>query len=149
MRVDRRLRVVIDTNVWISAALTTAGAPAQLVRKVLQHGAPVFSEATFDELRTRLWKPKFDRWLSMESRQLLLHDLDACAQWVDVPAALAMRRFSRDRDDDAFVHAAMAANAVWLITGDQDLLTITEPLPLRIVTPAAAMADVDFTATLA
>ena len=133
--------MVIDTHVWISAALSTGGAPAQLVRRVLQRGLPVFSTATFDELRSRLWTPKFDRWLSLEDRQRLLHDLNASAMWVQVGADLAARRFSRDRDDDAFVHAALAAQAAWLVTGDNDLLAIQAPLPLRILTPAAALAD--------
>ena len=62
-------RVVIDTNVWLSAALSPAGAPSQVVRRVLAHGVPVFSDATFAELKTRIWKPKFDRYLSMEARQ--------------------------------------------------------------------------------
>jgi putative PIN family toxin of toxin-antitoxin system len=52
-------RVVIDTNVWLSAALSANGAPARVVRRVLAHGIPVFSEATFAELNTRIWKPKF------------------------------------------------------------------------------------------
>jgi uncharacterized protein len=67
-------RVVIDTNVLISAALSPAGASALLVDCLLQQSQLVFSEQTFDELATRLWKPKFDRYLSLERRQLLLND---------------------------------------------------------------------------
>jgi putative PIN family toxin of toxin-antitoxin system len=106
----------------------------------------VFSPATFDELRSRLWKPKFDRWLSIEQRKALLHDISACALAVDVPSELADRRFSRDRSDDAFIHATLAGHARWLVTGDQDLLTVTEPLPLALLTPATALADPDFLA---
>jgi putative PIN family toxin of toxin-antitoxin system len=73
------LRVVVDTHVWISAALSKAGSPALLVRYVLANGQPVFSASTFDELQTRLWKPKFDRYLSMELRKSILHDLSASA----------------------------------------------------------------------
>lgn len=146
MRAEHHLRVVIDTNVWISAALAPTGTPAQLVRLVLRQGVAVFSPATFDELRSRLWKPKFDRWLSIEQRKALLHDISACAIAVDVPSELADRRFSRDRSDDAFIHAALAGQARWLVTGDQDLLTVTEPLPLALLTPAAALADPDFLA---
>ena len=146
MKVDVRLRVVIDSNVWISAALAPAGTPAQVVRHVLQHGVPVFSPTTFEELRSRLWKPKFDRWLSLEQRQRLLHDVDACALWVELPADTARRNYSRDPDDDAFIHTALAAQAPWLVTGDQDLLTVNEALPLTILTPTAALADARFMA---
>ena len=146
MTAEPSLRVVIDSNVWISAALAPAGAPAQVVRHVLHHGVPVFSPTTFEELRSRLWKPKFDRWLSLEQRQRLLHDVDACALWVDLPADTALRHYSRDPDDDAFIHTAVAAQTPWLITDDQDLLTVNEPLPLTILTPAAALADTRFMA---
>ena len=149
MRADLRLRVVIDSNVWISAALTPGGTPAQVVRHVLKNGLPVFSPATFEELRSRLWKPKFDRWLSLEQRQRLLHDVDACALWVALPASAAdtaLRHYSRDPDDDAFIHTALAAQAPWLITGDQDLLAVHQPLPVTILTPAAALAEARFMA---
>ncbi len=53
-------QVVIDTNVWLSAALSLTGAPAQVVRRVLASGVPVFSDATFAELQARIGKPKFD-----------------------------------------------------------------------------------------
>lgn len=55
-----------------------------------------------------------------------------------------MQTISRDRDDDAFIHAARVASAPWLITGDQDLLTVQATLPLTILTPAQALARVDF-----
>ncbi len=139
MKADRRIAVVVDTNVWISAALSRTGAPALVVRHVLAHGVPVFSQQTFAELETRLWKPKFDRYLSMEVRQRLLHDMNAAALWVDVPAAIADLPHCRDRSEDPFIHAALAAGAPWLVSGDQDLLSVP-PLPgLRIITPAAAI----------
>lgn len=141
------LRVVIDTNVWISGALSREGAPAQLVRHVLQYGLPVFSPSTFAELEARLWKPKFDRYLSMELRQRLLHDLNAASFWVDVPPEISSRSYCRDTDDDKFIHTALAAGAAWLVTGDRDLLEVP-PLPdLLILAPADALRLPEFCAS--
>ena len=137
-------RVVVDTNIWLSAAISKAGAPAQVVRRVLQMGVPVFSKATFAELEARLWKPKFDRYLSMETRRAILHDANAVAHWVDIPADLAAKTYSRDPDDDKFIHTALAASAAWLVTGDQDLLVIETPLPVRILTAGEALLEVGF-----
>lgn len=131
--------LVVDTNVWISAALSKTGSPVQVVRHVLAHGLPVFTHSTFEELQTRLWKPKFDRYISMDLRKRILHDIKAAALWVDVPTDIAAVAHSRDPEDDKFVHAALAANAPWLVTGDQDLLSM-KPLPgLQILTPADAL----------
>lgn len=132
-------RVVIDTNVWISAALSQQGAPARLVRHVLVHAIPVFSSATFAELEARLWSPKFDRYVSIELRQRILHDLNAAAHWVVIPTQVALQRYCRDADDDKFIQTALAAQAPWLVTGDRDLLEVP-PMPgLRILSPAAAV----------
>ena len=137
-------RVVLDTNIWLSAAISKSGAPAQVVRKVLQNGIPVFSKATFAELEARIWKPKFDRYLSMETRRAILHDAHAVAHWVDIPPDLAAKTYSRDSDDDKFIHTALAASAAWLVTGDQDLLVIETPLPVRILTAGEALLELEF-----
>ena len=143
-------RVVLDSNVWISAALNRKDTPAKGVRRVLAQGMPVFSAATSTELESRLWRPKFDRYLSMELRRRILHDASAAALWVEVPGELATRTWSRDPDDDHFLRAALAAEASWLVSGDDDLLSIglsfQEGNPLRIVSPAQAIAEPDFCA---
>lgn len=138
-------RVVLDTNVWLSAALAPAGTPAQVVRAVLLHGVPVFSAATFAELEQRIWKPKFDRYLSLERRRAILRDAKASAHWVDIAPALAAQTFCRDPDDDAFVRTALAAPTPWLVTGDADLLHM-QPVPesLHILSPQQALQEQAF-----
>jgi putative PIN family toxin of toxin-antitoxin system len=144
MKAEHRLKVVIDTNVWISAALSPDGPPAAVVRHTLRHGVPVLSPPTFAELENRLWKPKFDRCLSMDQRRALLGNLNGAALWVDIPPDLAAQRHSRDPDDDVLIHTALAAGAAWLITGDLDLLTIAPINGLQVCTPADAMARTAF-----
>jgi putative PIN family toxin of toxin-antitoxin system len=131
--------VVVDTNIWISAMLSRDGAPARMVKAVLARALPVFSAATFAELETRLWQAKFDRYLGLELRRRILHDLNGAAHWVELPAGIAAQRYCRDADDDKFIHVALAAGAAWLITGDRDLLDVP-PLPeLRILTTSDAL----------
>ncbi len=134
-------RVVLDTNIWLSAAISKSGAPAQVVRRVLQTGIPVFSKATFAELEARIWKPKFDRYLSMDIRRAILHDANAASHWEDIPADLAAETYSRDPDDDKFIHTALVASAAWLVTGDQDLLVIETHLPVKILTAGEALLE--------
>jgi uncharacterized protein len=131
-------RVVIDTNVLISAALLSRSPPALAVHLVLQRGRVVFSEATFAELESRVWRAKFDRYLTLEARKALLHDWPAVADWVK-PAGTT--RYSRDASDDMFIHAALAGGAELLISGDGDLLDLGAVDGLAIVTPAQALAQ--------
>ena len=142
-------RVVIDTNVWISAALSVNGVPAQVVHRVLRDGLPVFSNATFAELELRLWKPKFDPYLSLEIRRAILRDAKAVAEWVNPQLAFTAITHCRDPNDDKFIHAALAANAPWLVSGDQDLLVLafgfeSSASTLRIVSPSIALQSSDF-----
>ena len=141
---DAYARVVIGTNVLLSAALAPNGAPAQLVDRLLLDAQIVFSERTFAEPHTRIWKPKFDRYITIERRQSLLHDFSAAAHWVKVPTAIALIRYSRDATDDAFVHTAIAGGAHRLVTGDDALLSL-DPIAginVRIVTPRRALEEI-------
>ena len=139
MKVERAV-VVVDTNVLISAALVKNSTPALLLKRLLAEHRIVFSPATFAELETRLWRPKFDRYLTLEQRELLLHDLSAVADWVepvDTPP------FSRDANDDKFVHTALAAKAAWLISGDKDLLDLRRVQGVKLATPAQALRQLE------
>jgi putative PIN family toxin of toxin-antitoxin system len=137
------MQIVIDTNVLISAALSPDGVPAKLLAKALTDHHLVFTSATFAELESRLWKPKFDRYINLEERKAVLHDISAAAIWVDVPQFIASTTYSRDANDDMFIHAAIAAEATLLITGDQDLLVLAKSLSnshqLVVCKPAQAL----------
>jgi len=142
-----KLLVVIDTNVWISGLLTRTGAPALLTRQVVRSGQPVLSPQSFAELEERLWRPKFDRYITLEQRRAFLRDLNGIALWVEVPPAIAAMKFCRDPADDKMIHAALAAEAPWLVTGDQDLLVLSDGLSVhgvKILAPAEALALPEF-----
>ena len=129
---------VLDTNVLISAALSSKGAPHTLVQHILNNGFLVFSTATFEELRSRIYRPKFDVYLSLDMREGLLHDFSASARWVEPDTVLP---YSRDPSDDEFIATAMKAGLSFLVSGDKDLLEAPLPLGLQVLTPALALAS--------
>lgn len=132
---------VLDTNVLISAALSANSPLARVTLWVIAHGRLIFTQATFEELRSRLWRPKFDRYLSIERRNLILHDLRAVADWVE-PDGRPLPVRSRDPDDDKVIEAALAGKARWLVTGDRDLLEIEGLDVPFILTPTDMMARI-------
>ena len=137
---------MLDTNVLISAALSRQGTPHALVQHLLTHARLVFSQATFEELRRRLYRPKFDRYIDIEVRERVLRDLSACGQWVEFGPHPA---WSRDADDDKFIATALQVKGAVLVSGDQDLLTATVPAGLTVLTPAQAWAELQSLARLA
>lgn len=126
----RAERVVLDTNIVISAVLTE-GSPSRALRWVLDHAALVFSDATFEELASRLLKPKFDRYVGLQRRSELLADLKAMAEWTAISGAL---QASRDPDDDKVLETALAGQADCIVTGDGDLLALDPFEGVRILT---------------
>jgi len=135
--------VVVDTNVLLNAALVPRSVPAELVDMLLAESRLVFSRATFAELESRIWKPKFDRYLPIERRRHILLELDACALWVDIPATISRLSYSRDVKDDPFIHAAMSAGVTRLISGDDDLLCLHPLGNLHIVNPRTALDEIN------
>ena len=127
-------RLVLDTNVLISAALSPGGSPRAVVDAArAAHGILLFSHETFHELRTRLLGPKFDAYVSWEGRALYLAQLEAVSEWVSITGA---KLGCRDPDDDKVLETALLGEAGCLVTGDRHLLEMSPFHGIPIVTPA-------------
>jgi uncharacterized protein len=128
-------RLVIDSNVWIAALISPAGTARQLVDAVLDSDIDVLlSEATFNELVSRLDRPKFDRYREPESWSSFLAALVELAQWHE--EAGTATGSSRDVDDDKFLALAVTGQADAIISGDRDLLDLVSHEGIPIFTPA-------------
>lgn len=126
-------RVVVDTNVLISAALRREGRPRAVVDAVRkQRGVLLFSNETIDELQTRLRLPKFDRYVSREGRAIYLAQLEAVSEWVPIAGA---KLGCRDPDDDKLLETALMGAADCLVTGDRDLLDMSPFQNIPILSP--------------
>lgn len=90
-------------------------------------------------------RSKFDRYVSIDLRQQLLHYLSAAAHWVQ-PAELApfaQARYSRDASDEKFMQLALAGRAAFLASGDADLLVLGAGHGIPVLAPAQALALVE------
>jgi putative PIN family toxin of toxin-antitoxin system len=127
---------VLDTHVLISAALSRKSSPYALVQHLLANARLVFSPPTFEELRSRIYRPKFDPYISLDLRERILRDVSACAVWVEIGPT--MSGWSRDPDDDKFIATALQVPGAVLVSGDQDLLSAVAPGGVQILTAAQA-----------
>jgi putative PIN family toxin of toxin-antitoxin system len=110
------MRVVIDTNVLVSAALKDRD-PEVVILFVV--GRPDFewvvSPAILTEYKDVLSRPKFG--LPEEIRRRWFDILDTATTVVEVNVSFD---FPRDRKDAKFLACALATEADFLITGDRD-----------------------------
>jgi putative PIN family toxin of toxin-antitoxin system len=132
-------RVVLDTNVVLSALVFTHGRAVRL-REAWQDGLfePLVSNATLDELIRVLAYPKFK--LVAEERHELLADYLPYCQTVTIPARPPRTPSCRDPSDVPFMQLAIVGKAKFIVSGDQDLLDIKSKRLCPIVTPQAFIA---------
>jgi putative PIN family toxin of toxin-antitoxin system len=127
------MRLVVDTNIFISAALTQASWPANTVRWLGKYGGFLKSAATEGELFMVLERPR----LASRVAPFFVEDLRrifAAAESVTIAERIAV---CRDPADDKFLELAVNGKADAIITGDLDLLALDTFREIPIITPAA------------
>lgn len=123
------MRIVIDTNVVISGTFF-GGFP----RKVLE--AAVYGDITacatteiveeYEEIVDEMIRRKQGKL-----RKDVLAPFIAALDFTDVKTQVAI---SRDPDDDKFISCAVDAKALYIVSGDKDLLTIEQYEGIEIIT---------------
>jgi putative PIN family toxin of toxin-antitoxin system len=123
------LKVVIDTNVVISALLF-GGAPGKLIA-FWQRGIirPAASKEIIDEYLRVLTYPKFE--LSEEEINYLLYQ-EIIPYFDVIDAHPGPRIIKKDPEDDKFIICASAA----IISGDRHLLALKEYQKIKILSPS-------------
>lgn len=134
-----KCRVVVDTNVYISAALTPHGTANKAITWVLEEGVLFTSNDTFGELESRLWRPRFDRYVTSAGRTAFLDFLAARAVFVEPVSGVQV---CSDPDDDKFVALAVAANAAYIITGNAKDFPVSPFNGIQIVNPKTFLDEV-------
>jgi len=133
------MRILIDTNVLISAALNPGGVPYQAYVKAVtypNHG--IICEQNVDEIK-RVFNKKFpdklsalDRFLATALMTLELVPMPTRERDLEVKV--------RDAADRPILRAAMEAGADILLTGDRDFLEAGIEHP-SIVTPMTFISN--------
>lgn len=123
------MRIVLDTNVLVSA-FAARGLCADLFRDVLAHHTLIVSKHILNELYEKLTEKLRVPSSTVESIRALL-----MPHRLTVDALPEVTVTIRDPDDIAIVAFAMAIGADILITGDRDLLDVSDILPVRVMSP--------------
>jgi putative PIN family toxin of toxin-antitoxin system len=129
------MRVVLDVNVWISGLLW-GGIPSHLFRLARNHQVSLFvSDALLLELETTLNRAKFQQRLQQRSHTV--ETLTAVVkELTEICPAVPINVLElRDPKDNKILGTALGASADVLVTGDLDLLVLTEVNGIPILSP--------------
>lgn len=119
--IEAVLRVVIDTNIWISAFINPSGPPASLVEMARSGRLTlVFSDYLVDEIREVARRPRIRRRLRVDTDEidLILEELRPDSVYVVTDGTF---RLCRDADDDAILETAVRGSANYPASRDDDL----------------------------
>lgn len=126
------MRVVLDTNVLVSALLSPEGPPAMIYAAWIERRFSLLTcEEQLDELKSTLAKPKVRKHVRRAQAGELVNELSFFAVMV---TKLPVVRRSPDVDDDFLLELAEGGAADYLVTGDKgDLLSLGQHGRTRIV----------------
>jgi len=127
-----RLRVVIDTNLVLSALVFGKNTAKLRLAWQSDRFISLASKETITELIRVLAYPKF-KLTRMEQEHLLSDYLPYC-DTVLMPSLLPLIPECRDPFDVPFLVLALVGRADYLVTGDRDLLCLVDSFSCPIVT---------------
>lgn len=132
------MRVVVNTNVFISAALKEKSLPSLAVHIVAEGHLLLKSTITERELFVTLARPRLALLIPPRFRDWLSQVL-AAAEMVAISERITA---CRDPKDDKFLELAVNVHADLIVSGDADLLALNPFRGIPILAPAAFVQDV-------
>ncbi len=126
------MRVVLDSNVVVSALLLSDSVPRQAFDKPLDHGEIIISTPVLLELAEVLARDKLNKYLTEQDRMRFLVALLKESELVAITEQI---NDCRDPNDNKFLELAVCGNADVLVTGDDDLLVLNPFRRIAIMTP--------------
>ena len=116
---QNKIRVVVDTNLWISYLI---GSDFEYFLEILNH--PLVENITTEKLINEVievtHRDKFRKYFSVEEADILVNWLRTMT-FVDIDN---IPERCRDSKDDYLLELAIRSNAVYLVSGDNDLTTM-------------------------
>jgi putative PIN family toxin of toxin-antitoxin system len=129
MQRNKKIRLIVDANIWISSMLTL---PFRARTEVFFNSENLLlvSEELFDELDDAILKPYPAKKIVREEYDKLVARLRNVAELVDVHSVVEI---CRDPKDNFLLALAKDGDADYLITGDKDLLVLKEFEKTKII----------------
>lgn len=132
------MRILIDTNILISAILFPKSLVAKTLLYITDNHSIVFCDQNIVELREVLRRKKPDK---LPDAEVLLAELS----YELIPAAYYTEKLIRDAKDQPILNAAIIADVDIILTGDKDFLSLDMEHPSCMsVTQFLEMEDISF-----
>jgi putative PIN family toxin of toxin-antitoxin system len=126
-------KFVLDANVIISALLFKKSSPRQALDKARKQGIVLMSRSIWSEISEVLARPKFDKYLTIQQRQLFLLFFEQTVKFIEIQETISV---CRDSKDNQYLELAVSGKAECIVSGDRDLLILHPFREISIITVA-------------
>ena len=131
------LKIVLDSNVFVSALINPRGKPAQILNYVFESKVRLFtSPSIIEELERVLSYPKLVKRHGLEKQELKEFVSDLLSILSLVEGKKAIELIAEDPADNNYLSCALDAKADFIVSGDIHLLNLREYEGIQIITPA-------------
>lgn len=130
MAKQRRIRIVLDTNWYISACINRKS------RRTLYHLLTderlkiLYADRLLDEFSAVIYRPKFEKIITPEQLQRFMRLILPALEHIKLKTTVIL---SRDPKDNYLLSLSKDGKAKYLVTGDPDLLVIGQFGQTKIV----------------
>jgi uncharacterized protein len=135
------MRVVIDTNVFVSAFLSPHGVPARIFAFFKQEAFELLiSEEILREYTTALHYDRVKKAHKLSDEEIIrvLEDLKAAAMLVRPTVSLTV--VASDPDDDKFFECALEGGAHFIVSGDARVQAVKHYQGIQVFSPTLFLA---------
>lgn len=135
---SKSLRLVIDTNLWISFLISDRQRRLDSLL-YLEKIRLLFSAELLDEIYTTITKPKLKKYFSANAMEEMLLNLETYIELIEVKSTV---KVCRDIKDNFLLALSKDGKADYLLTGDKDLLDLAKYGKTKILTISKFMEEV-------
>jgi putative PIN family toxin of toxin-antitoxin system len=125
----KNLRIILDTNIWISYLITKNHS---LLDELLinQQITILFSEELLNEFFEVINRPKLKKYFKQKDLEVILELIENYGELIDVKSKIEI---CRDYKDNFLLSLAVDGKANYLISGDADLLVLKKIKKTKII----------------
>lgn len=126
----RPVRIVIDTNLWISFLISKSFHKLDTI--ILKHNPRIcFSDELLQELAASVDKPKLSKYFGVNAIEEMIVAFSDYIEIIDVRSKV---NICRDPNDNFLLSLCKDGLADYLLTGDNDLLALEKFGKTKIIT---------------
>jgi len=131
------LKVVLDTNQFVSGLISKEGAPAKILNAWRRHAfILICSYEILEEIKQTLQYPHITKKYNLSQENIISLTSLIEREAVMIPEVTKMNIIKDDPDDDKIIACAISAKADYIISGDKHLLSLHKYKNIPII-PAA------------